>query len=158
MSPPLLKFVSLLLLVVQGVVASSPWRGVCVPVAVCDSHKADESISGCGHDEHGPCHSTDSAAGPTQIDDHALLGLVLSPHDECGCHVHVPVQGSDQFPPKPGPQCGCPDMRAVLTPRVVVAMLDWECAPLPSGIASVDPPEFDRGDEALSLKSTRLLL
>jgi hypothetical protein len=158
MSQPLLKFVSLLLLVVQGVVASSPWRVVCVPVAVCESHEGDESTAGCGHDDHGPCRSTDSGAGPKQIDDHALLGLVLSTHDECGCHVHVPVPRNDQFPSRPGPQGGCPDMRAVLTPRVVVAMLDWGCAPLPSGVPGVDPPEFDRGDEALSLKSTRLLL
>lgn len=155
------QLVAVFLLLVQGLAAFGPGRVLCVPT---DDYWAHESAHGgahaadhgdCDHHDHGPapCNSVGSARG---CDDHghALVLALLHIHEDCGCHVHVPIRSDDTTPITPRDR-GV-DARAIFTPVVVALLTNWDWASAWVRTAEGHPPDSGASVQLRALKSTRL--
>lgn len=154
MSPVVVKLVSVLMLVVQGLVASAAGRVVCIPLQDCGKHGemavglCDRvAAEGCGG-HGGECD--ERALGSGSHDD----GMQRA--EECDCHVHVPVPADERLPGKPAVDMG--EARADLIPAAVVAVLTWDLESACEAGEGFLPPGFERCDQWVGLKCTRLLL
>lgn len=154
MSPALAKLVSLLLLIVQGVIASSPGRVLCIPLGDCGQHHESAS-SGCGH--CGPIERcSDVGQGGRQDHEHGPFDATLHSDDECGCHIHFPVPAKEQLPSNPKDDTR--DLRSVFMPLVVAITLVWDFKPPLFAEVCIRPPDFNVSDQVRGLKATRLLI
>jgi hypothetical protein len=149
----LVKLVAMLLLIVQGAIATAPGQVLCIPVRDCDTHEHEAELA-CGHCDTASCaqlggepRGGDQKQGP--------FPASLHPNDECGCHLHVPVPGDERVPS--GPRGDNPDLRMFFVPLVAL-VLNWDCEPPHAVIARFHPPDFSVSDQVLALKATRLLI
>jgi hypothetical protein len=152
MHPAFVKLVTILLLVVQGLVAPVTGRVLCIALEDCEFH--DKRLTAlCGHCDAAVCHANAFAQSESGRD----LGMIPAadhPEDECACHVHVPVPGDQQVP--------CPaktdgfEFRSSLVPFVLAIFASWEIEPPVSASVRLHPPDFSSSDQILALKSTRL--
>lgn len=150
MPQSLIKLVTVLLLFVQGAVALSTGRMLCIPVAPCG-------------EQHSACDDTGSAShvcGAEHCADHrpGLTDVALHPHDECDCHVHLPIPGGDEAPSNSSPRSDLQDLRAFALSLWVVSMLGWGDSPSHAPIVGRPAPSFSASDQVLGLRATRLLI
>lgn len=154
MHPALVKLVTILLLVVQGLVASAPGRVLCIPLEDCESH--DQGLTTpCGHCDTAACHTTEFGQDESGYD-HGVFLAANHPEDECGCHVHVPVPGDQQVPGPAKPDGS--EFKSILVPLVLAIFANWEIEPPVATSVRLHPPDFSVSDQVLALKSTRLLI
>lgn len=153
MPPALVKLVTLLLLVVQGAVASGSGRVLCIPLEDCGQHHKSDT-GGCDH--CGPAERAAAEQSGRHDHQHGLFDAASHPDDECGCHVHVPVPTNDQAPSKP--KGDSPDPRAKSVSLVVAIIVAAVPAPPRISELCLRPPDFSASDQVRSLKATRLLI
>lgn len=151
MPPAIVKLVAVLLLVVQGVMASGPGRVLCIPLGDCGSHDTAVADS-CRHcDVH---MGRDSGCLESSGHERGPYSVAFHPPDECGCHLHVPLPDNKQVPSKGD----SPDLRAFVVPLLVAVVMAWDFEPPLAAPARVPPPDFSVSDQVLGLKTTRLLI
>ncbi|MFN9132666.1 MAG: hypothetical protein ACK5XO_08290, partial [Phycisphaerales bacterium] len=154
MSPALVKLVAMLLLVVQGAIASAPGRVLCIPVGDCGTHES-ETAEVCSHcDTQCMAHAGSGVGAPGH--DEGPYSTAFHPDDECGCHLHVPVPGDEQVPSNPKGEG--PDSRTFLLPLAIAVVMAWDFDPPVAVPPRVQPPDFSASDQVLGLKTTRLLI
>jgi hypothetical protein len=153
MHPFLVKLVAMLLLIVQGAIATAPGQVLCIPVRDCDTHE-HEAGRACGHCDTESCAQIGEESGGVG-QNQGTFPAALHPNDDCGCHLHVPVPGDEQVPSSPRGEN--PDLRMFFVPLVVL-VLNWDCEPPRAVIAHFHPPDFSASDQVLALKATRLLI
>jgi len=147
----LVKLVAVLLLVVQGVMASGPGRVMCIPLGDCGSHDTAVADS-CRHcDAH---ESRDSGCLESSRHEDGPHSPLFHPPDECGCHLHVPVPDGQQVPSKGDSQ----DLRLPVVPLLISIEAAWDLVPPLAIPALVQPPDFSVAAQVLGLKTTRLLI
>lgn len=159
MPTSLVQIVSMLLLIVQGVVALAPGRMLCIPVWDCGTHEQAPEAA-CAHSDPGSCppsacSSFDEERGRF-ADGRGQSAPLLAPIDECGCHLHVQVPGHQPVPFTPRDDDHSP--KACVVPVVATAVMDWRCDPPSALVACLRPPDFSVSGQVLALKSTRLLI
>lgn len=154
MSPALVKLVAILLLLVQGAIASAPGRVLCIPIQDCGTHesKLAEACSRC--DMHGIVDAG-SGVGTSGHDD-GPLSTAFQPDDECGCYLHVPVPDDEQV--RSNPKGDGQDLRTFIVPLVIAVVMGWDFDPPIAVPPRVQPPDFSDSDQVLGLKTTRLLI
>jgi hypothetical protein len=153
MPPALVKLVALLLLVVQGAIASASGRVVCIPLLDCGQHH--ESTHECHHGGSDECAAEIKPVG-CHDHEHGPFDRASPPGDGCSCHVHVPVPDQKQLP---GNSRGdSQDPRSFIVPLVaaIIAARDFE--PRRTVGVCLRPPDFSTSDQVRGLKATRLLI
>lgn len=157
MPTPLVKLVALILLMTQGLVAFAPGKVLCIPLFDCDTHEARALSVVCDHGEIASCHAVAVARASCQDHEPGPFTLARHHHDECGCHVHLPVPGGSGALPtlKRGDS---PDLQLIAIPLLMAVVLDWDLVPPPAPCVALWPPDFSVSDQVLSLKATRLLI
>jgi len=154
MSPAVVKLVAMLLLVVQGVIASASGRVLCIPLPHCDAHEQDHTGSG-GHCEGAACHDEPSTDCDEQTG-HVPCTILTPMSDECDCHVHVQVPGDESVPSKSKADSG--EVRVLLVPVIVAIVMTVELAPPASSVFRPPPRDIVAIDQTIALKTTRLLI
>lgn len=154
MPPTVVKLVAVLLLVVQGLIASAPGRVLCIPLQDCGTHQSGASTS-CDHCDSAGCDNQQADQGGSSHQ-HGPFHAALHPEDECGCHVHVPVPGDQQV--ASNQKTGSPEFRALFVPLVVAVVLTWDVDPPAAVKVLFPPPDFSASDQVRALKATRLLI
>lgn len=154
MPPAIIKLVAMLLLVVQGLIALAPGRVLCIPVRDCGTHQSEVGAA-CDHcASHTRLDASSCSDDPGT--DHGSFPAAFHPEDECGCHLHVPVPGSEQVPNNA--KNDGPDLRTLIVPLVVAIIWVHDANPPLAASPHFRPPDFSVSDQVLSLKSTRLLI
>lgn len=154
MHPTFVKLVAILLLVVQGLVASSPGQVICIPLQDCGSHQPGLPAS-CGHCDTAECENEEAEQDGLGYR-HGSVSAAVHPDDECGCHIHVPIPG-DQQVPGPSRSDGA-EFKTILVPLALAIVINWEMEPPVTTSVRFHPPDFSASDQVRSLKSTRLLI
>lgn len=151
------QLVAVFLLVVQGIAAFGPGRVLCVPI------EGEVARTQADAADHGPCevHSPShvlpgEAAKGESCDDHehGVVLALLHTHEDCGCHVHVPVRGDDTTPTTPRDRTG--DARQLFAPVVVALLANWDWSSACVRTAEGHPPDRLASGQLRALKSTRL--
>lgn len=142
----LVKLVAMLLLVVQGVVASATGRVMCIRVADCGSHTETVAASACEHD----------CGNDQQPQDDGWCDVVANGLAACECHVHVPVPGEERVPSKG--QLSVSDFKTVALPVLVAMVLQWEPVWRDGPARYAERREARSWDQLGALRTTRLLV
>ncbi len=154
MHPAVIKLVSILLLVVQGLGASAPGRVLCIPLKDCPTH--DQRLAtGCGHCDTPACHPAELDQDEPQRG-HGPFPAAIHSEDECDCHVHVPIPGDQQI--AGSAKSDGTEFKSNLVPLVLAIVSQWEIESPVATVVRLHPPDFSVSDQFLALKSTRLLL
>lgn len=154
MSPALVKIVAMLLLVVQGAIASAPGRVLCIPVVNCGTHES-ETAEVCSHcDTRGMADAGSRVGAPSHHE--GPYGTAFHPDDECGCHLHIPVPGDEQVPSNP--MSGGQDPRSCIAPLLEAVVIGWNFDPPVAERPRLQPPDFSASDQIVGLKTTHLLI
>jgi hypothetical protein len=163
MPPALVKLVALLLLVVQGAVASASGRVLCIPLRDCGEHHDAVAAAWdhCGPDECSPAVGVGGSGGSEGVGggcdhEHGPVDAALHPGVDCGCHVHVPVPATEQIPGDS--KCRMQDVRAVYVRLVIAVVVAWDFDAVLAVRACSRPPDFSESDQVRGLKATRLIL
>lgn len=150
----LVKSVALLLLIMQGLVSFASGQVLCIPLVDCGMHHK----VGCG--EHGRFHSHECAAevGAHECHDHQHdpLRVSIHAHDECGCHLHVPVPSSKELPSSPRGDNF--DLRLAVVPLCFAFVMTRAFEPPREVTHPFKPPDFSTSDQVLALKTARLII
>ncbi len=151
------QLVAVFLLVVQGMAAFGPGRVLCVPMdgEVARVHADAADHGACENHSHAHASPSEAARGESCDDhEHGLVLALLHTHEDCGCHVHVPVKGDDTTPTTPRDRTR--ESRPIFTPLVVALLANWDwssaCVPNAEG----RPPDPLVSGQLRALKSTRL--
>lgn len=153
MTSTLVKLVSLLLLVVQGAIASIPARVLCIPLQECSERRTLAASD--THDRRLDARS--HAVARIGHHDHALAPCnTAASDDERGCHVHVQMPPKEQLPSNPKSEFN--ELRAVAGALVAVVILTLDVEPTFTIRVRSQPPDFSASDQVRALKTTRLLI
>lgn len=146
MASRVIQVILMVLLVVQGALASASGRVLCIPLG--------------GHGEHHLCGADvgHGLSSPGACCDHpeSPLDVVLAAHDECGCHVHVPVPGREQSPGNPKQSGGMG--RIVSVAPVDSVVMAWGVAPVATLRVRSHWMEYGSPGQGLGLRTTRLII
>lgn len=95
----LFQFLVLVVLLSQGVVGTLRGQMLCIHIGPCASHaiEPDGDHEQCTH--HGCDHHDEGSSDP---DPAGPRGSAVHSHQDCGCHIHMPVPRNPQSPPSPG--------------------------------------------------------
>jgi hypothetical protein len=148
------QIVAVVLLVLQSVVALVPGRMFCLPTWACgEREKVSRVVQHVHGFEQGPAHVSGYSHGHDEATDVTDDGCAAG-HDECGCHVHMPMPDDQQMPKDQRAQQA---MQDVMTPaEVFVGELKFEPVEMMKRVPRV--LDLSAAVELRALKVTRLLV
>lgn len=128
-------FFVFLLCLTQAFFAVAPGAVICIPLPPCDAHAALA-------DDH---HDCDHPHGPVSPGVHA--------HDDCACHLHVPLPDNYQLLAKRLLSIGVElPLFAIPVPAPLQPL------PAPPTLIPPEPPDERPPHQADALRATRLLI
>jgi hypothetical protein len=148
----LFKLVSLLLLVVQGAIASSPARVLCVSVVDCSERPALVAVTTDHHHAHERADTVNEFG--TLVDTPASSDTAAS--HEHGCHMHVQLPPNEQLPSNP--KGDLHELQSLAAALVAVVTLTPDVEPTFTIRMRSQPLDFSASDQVRALKTTRLLI
>lgn len=128
-------FFVLLMCLTQALFAVAPGAVICIPLPPCDAHAAHA-------DDHHDCDHTHGPAAP---------GSHI--HDDCACHLHVPLPDNDQLLSRRLLTLG-----AELPVFTLPVPAPLQPLPAPPTLLPPEPPDARPPDQADALRATRLLI
>ncbi len=154
----LTQLLAILLVCSQTLFGVAMGRTLCVATGTCE-HGEDAEREDRGHCHSHSHHGDEVVRHGEECESHrhGPIGLLDVPHEECGCHVHVPVPNEPQSPPKSSNQADQLQVRIMHAP-VVVTVLTWDLWANRRIDSRSRPPDPDAAAQVLALQATRLLV